>query len=136
MKIIHTRTLTLSALCFKFLCVVDLTQEIFEPYTGISKFQVTCWMDKLCKKLNLDSSSGFQHSQRALFFNFLDLIANIFNGLTGSNKHHSTLCNIQALNFSAGEAGNNRLVMCLLHKSFTLCSYCDKNSILKLLISY
>ena len=36
-----TTTLTLSALCFKFLCVVDL--ERLKPYTSISEFQAKIW---------------------------------------------------------------------------------------------
>ena len=39
------KTLTFGALCFKFLCITDLTTEGFQPYMGISKF-LTCWVDK------------------------------------------------------------------------------------------
>ena len=80
------RTLTLSTLCFKFLCFTDLIQLPFQLYTGISRSHVThCMGRQNSTRSWILSSSGFQHSQVALFF-FPPKFTNIFNGLTGSEK--------------------------------------------------
>ena len=46
MMFIFIRTLTLDTLCFKFLCVIDLTHTQCQWCTGISEFHVTRWVDK------------------------------------------------------------------------------------------
>ena len=45
MMFIFIRTLT-DTLCFKFLCVIDLTHTQCQWCTGISEFHVTRWVDK------------------------------------------------------------------------------------------
>ena len=118
----QTRTLTPDTLCFKFLCVAALIQRHSNNTRVSANFMSHAGWTKLGKKLNLElyCRSGFQHSLMVLFFHFFFyLIADTFNGLTGSIKIHSTLWEGQAPGFSSGKSGTTFLrcvssVGCLL----------------------